>query len=187
MRPRSLRGHPLKLYLCSMPRHRSKVFVYLGALLSASCILSIARSQTATPAPDDKPYTLNVAVDEVSLTFHAADFHGIPIDDLRLTDLRLLDNNKKPRQILSFEVHQNLPVHFGILMDTSRSMLGHFRRNQSIAGEYVTQLLRKQTDRAFVMRFDSESKVVQDWASDSETLTASLRNIDNYFTSRIGG
>ncbi len=170
-----------------MPRHRSKGLIYSGALLSTVCILSVANSQSTAPASDAKPYTLNVAVDEVSLTFHAANFHGIPIDDLQLTDLRLLDNNKKPRQILSFEVHQNLPVHFGILVDTSRSMLGHLRRNQSIAGEYVTQLLRKQTDRAFVMRFDSESKVVQDWTSDSEALAASLRNIDNYFTSRIGG
>src|ERR1700733_8115171 len=112
MRQRSLRSHPLKLYLFSMPRHRSKGLVYFGALLFASCILSVVRSQTPTPASEPKPYTLNVAVDEVSLTFHAADFHGIPIDDLQLTDLHLLDNNKKPRQILSFEVHKNLPVHF---------------------------------------------------------------------------
>src|SRR5277367_4743952 len=187
MRPRSLRGHPLKLYLCSMPRHRSKVFVYLGALLAASCILSVARSQTPTSASDAKPYTLNVAVDEVSLTFHAADFHGIPIDDLKLSDLRLLDNNKKPRQILSFEVLQNLPVHFGILVDTSRSMLGHLLRNQAIANEYITHLLRKQTDRAFVMGFDFNSKLVQDWTADSDALAASLRNISTGYSSRLGG
>ena len=170
-----------------MPRHRSKVFVYLGALLAASCILSVARSQTPTSASDAKPYTLNVAVDEVSLTFHAADFHGIPIDDLKLSDLRLLDNNKRPRQILSFEVHQNLPVHFGILIDTSRSMLGHLLRNQAIANEYITHLLRKQTDRAFVMGFDFDSKVVQDWTTDSEALTGSLRNIGTSHSSRLGG
>jgi Ca-activated chloride channel homolog len=170
-----------------MPRHRSKGLVYLAALLSASCILSVARSQTALPAPDAKPYTLNVAVDEVSLTFHAADFHGIPIDDLQLTDLRLLDNNKKPNKILSFEAHQNLPVHFGILIDTSRSMLEHLLRNQAIANEYITHLLRKQTDRAFVMGFDFNSKVVQDWTTDSDALATSLRNISTGYSSRLGG
>jgi VWFA-related protein len=157
-------------------------------MLSAMSALSAAFPQAAqapTAAPD--PYILKVAVDEVSLTFHAADFHGIPIDDLKLTDLRVLDNGKRPRKIVSFEMHQNLPVHFGILMDTSRSMLGYLRRNQSIADEYLTQLLRKQTDRAFVMRFDSETKIFEDWTNDSDTLVASLRNIATDHASRLGG
>jgi Ca-activated chloride channel homolog len=176
-----------------MPRHRCKgpvslTLAHFGVLLFAACALSIASAQTTnTPATESNLYTLNVAVDEVSLTFHVADFHGLPMDDLKLADLYLLDNGKKPSQILSFEVHQNLPVHFGVLMDTSRSMLGNLRQNQAIAGEYVTLLLRKETDHAFVMRFDSESKVVQDWTVDSVALTTSLRNIDNFRSSRLGG
>jgi Ca-activated chloride channel family protein len=122
-----------------MPRHRRKGPLHLGVMLSTISILSVAVPQTAkSPATATDPYTLNVAVDEVGLTFHAADFHGIPMDDLKLTDLRILDNGKHPRQIVSFEVHQNLPVRFGVLMDTSRSMLGYLRRNQAIANEYVT-------------------------------------------------
>jgi VWFA-related protein len=66
-------------------------------------------------------------------------------------------------------------------------MLGHLLRNQAIANEYITHLLRKQTDRAFVMGFDFESKVVQDWTTDSDALTASLRNIDTGRNSRLGG
>jgi Ca-activated chloride channel family protein len=157
-------------------------------ILTAMSTLAVARPQTANPpaVPAD-PYILNVAVDEVSLTFHAADFHGIPMDDLKLDDLRILDNGKRPRQIVSFEAHQNLPVRFGILMDTSRSMLEYLHRNQAIANEYLTQLLHKQTDRAFLMRFDSESKVLQDWAGDSDTLSATLRNVAADHASRLGG
>jgi Ca-activated chloride channel homolog len=167
-----------------MPRHWSKGSI--TSWLITLCVIAIAQSQTAS-APADKPFTLSVAVDEVSLTFHAADFHGVPIDDLKLTDLRLLDNGKKPRQILSFEAHQGLPVHFGILIDTSRSMLGHLARNQAIANEYLTHLLHKQTDRAFVMGFDFDSKVVQDWTADNDALGDSLRNISNGHNSRLGG
>jgi VWFA-related protein len=157
-------------------------------ILTAMSALSVAVPQTAKPptVPTD-PYTLNVAVDEVSLTFHAADFHGIPMDNLKLDDLRILDNGKRPRQIVSFEAHQNLPVRFGILMDTSRSMLEFLRRNQAIANEYLTQLLHKQTDRAFLMRFDSESKVLQGWTGDSEALTATLRNVAADHANRLGG
>ncbi len=66
-------------------------------------------------------------------------------------------------------------------------MLGHLLRNQAIANEYITHLLRKQTDRAFVMGFDFDSKVVQDWTTDSDALAASLRNLDTGRSSRLGG
>jgi Ca-activated chloride channel homolog len=171
-----------------MPRHRRKGPVPLGVMLSAISVFSVALPQTAkAPATATSTYTLNVTVDEVGLTFHAADFHGIPMDDLKLNDLRILDNGKRPRQIVSFEVHQNLPIHFGVLMDTSRSTLEYLRRNQAIATEYITQLLHKQTDRAFVMRFDSQTKVIQDWTGDSDALTASIRNVATDRASRLGG
>jgi VWFA-related protein len=171
-----------------MPRHRRNNSVLLGLTLFLITVLSVALPQAPkAPATDAGVYTLNVAVDEVSLTFHAADFHNVPIDDLELEDLRVLDNGKPPRQIVSFEMHKNLPVHFGVLMDTSRSVLGDLRRNQAIANEYVTQLLRKQTDRAFIMRFDSESKVIQDWTSEIDTLTTSLNKVANGHASRLGG
>jgi VWFA-related protein len=109
------------------------------------------------------------------------------MDDLKFDDLRILDNGKRPRQIVSFEAYENLPVRFGILMDTSRSMLACLRRNQAIANEYLTQLLHKQTDRAFIMRFDSESKVLHDWTGDSDPLTATLRNVAADHASRLGG
>jgi Ca-activated chloride channel homolog len=171
-----------------MPRHRRKYSTRLSVMLSMISILPVAIPQTAkAPATAADPYTLNVAVDAVSLTFHAADFHGTPMDDLKLDDLRILDSGKKPRRIVSFEVHHNLPVRFGILMDTSRSMLEYLHRNQAIANEYVTQLLHKQTDRAFLMRFDSETRVLLDWTGDGDVLTASLHNVASDHASRLGG
>jgi VWFA-related protein len=171
-----------------MPRHRRKSFLRPLVIFSVTCVLSVAFPQTAkTPSPAGDPYTLNIAVDEVSLTFHAADFHGVPIDDLKLDDMRILDNGKKPLKIVSFDIHQNLPVRFGVLVDTSRSMLGYLRRNQAIANQYITQLLRKQNDRAFVMRFDSESKVLQNWTGNGDALTASLHDVAIDYASRLGG
>ena len=148
--------------------------------------LALAQPEHAQTSAAD-PYTLNVAVDEVSLTFHAADFHGLPMDNLKLEDLRVLDNGKRPRKLVSLEAHKNLPVRFGILMDTSRSMLGYLRRNQAIANEYLTQLLHKDSDSAFLMRFDSDSKVLQDWTGDTDALTTVLHNVASDHASRLGG
>jgi Ca-activated chloride channel family protein len=166
-----------------MPRHRRKCYFRLGMMLCATSVLPVAVPQ----ATKDSPYTLNVAVDEVSLTFHAADFHGVSIDDLQLTDLRLLDNGKRPRRIVSFEIHKNLPVRLGIIVDTSRSMLGYVGYNTSIVESFLTHQFNARSDRAFLMRFDFQSEVRQDWTNDSASLIGALQRITSGHQSRLGG
>jgi VWFA-related protein len=147
---------------------------------------SNAPQSVGKPQDEPGPYTLTVPVDEVSLTFHASDFHGMPIEDLTERDLRLLDDGKRQDRILSFQAFRNLPIRAGILFDTSRSMEGLWR-NQDIATMYATRLLRKETDQAFVMRFDSATKVKQSWTNDAALLTESLRTIALDRESRLGG
>jgi Ca-activated chloride channel homolog len=120
------------------------------------------------------PYRLNVSVDEVILTFHAADAHGLPINDLQLSDLTLLDNNIPPAKILDFQLEQNFPIRAGILIDTSRSMSAHLDRDQSIATQYAQQLLRQQTDQAFVLNFDRTTHPIQPWTSSPTSLTTAI-------------
>jgi len=124
----------------------------------------------------DTPYRLNVSVDEVILTFHAADAHGLPVNDLTLSDLTLLDNGIPPAKILDFQLQQNFPIRAGILIDTSGSMSSHRYRDQSIATDYAQQLLRQQTDQAFVLNFDRTSHLIQPWTSNPATLTTAIHN-----------
>jgi VWFA-related protein len=121
-------------------------------------------------------YGLRVAVDEVSLTFHAADAHGLPVNDLKLDELGLLDNGKPPRKILAFQSMQDFPIRAGILMDTSDSIAESLPGERAIAIQYARQLLRQQTDQAFVMKFDALSKVAQPWTSSTNALIAGIRN-----------
>jgi hypothetical protein len=100
------------------------------------------------------PYSLSVFVDEVSLTFHAADAHGLSINDLKLDELSLLDNGKPPHRILAFQSLQDLPIRAGILVDTSQSMAQNLSSDRATSVKYAQQLFRQQTDQAFVMDFD---------------------------------
>jgi Ca-activated chloride channel family protein len=171
-----------------MPRHRRKCSIPLGVLLSVTSVLFVAIPQTINaPANSTDLYTVKVPVDEVSLTFHAADFHGVPMDNLKLNDLRVLDNGKKPRKIASFEVHQNLPVRFGVLMDTSRSMLGYVGYNASIVESFLAHQFNAHNDQAFLMRFDFQSEVRQDWTNDPASIIAALQKITAGYQSRLGG
>jgi Ca-activated chloride channel homolog len=159
---------------------------------TAPAVVATGSSSNGTNGPSAAPYTMKVGVNEVSLPFHAADFHGVAIVDLTVGDLRLFDNGKAPKQIVSFEVFRDLPIRAGVLIDTSRSVLENLRRNQQISMEYVRQFLRRQNaeragDEAFVMRFDSDTKVLEDWTGDGEVLVASIRNVAADHESRLGG
>ena len=132
-------------------------------------------------------YNLSVAVDEVNLTFHAADAHGLPINDLKLDELSILDNGKPPRRILAFQSLQDFPIRAGILLDTSESMERYLARNRAISIEYAQQLLRRQTDQAFVMDFNFLPEIAQPWTSNATTLTAGIRKFSRQGESRIGG
>jgi hypothetical protein len=85
---------------------------------------------------------LNVSVDEVGLTFHAADVRGLPVTNLQLNDLTIYDNYKSLRKILVFRALQDIPIRIGILLDTSESMQGAISHARTISTEYVRQLLR---------------------------------------------
>jgi len=178
-----------------MRKSRTSLFILLAlAILLSAGILPVAlAAQEAQMATDGVGlYTLTVGVNEVSVPFHAADLHGVAIGDLTLGDLRLLDNGRAPNEIVSFELYRDLPIRAGILIDTSRSVLENVRRNQQISIEYVHQFLRRPTgqrlgDEVFVMGFDSEAKVLQDWTGDGELLTASLRNVAADSGSHLGG
>jgi VWFA-related protein len=137
-----------------------------------------APAQTDTLAPQfPTPYRLNVSVDEVILTFHAADARGLPVNNLTLSDLTLLDNGNPPAKILDFQLQQNFPIRAGILIDTSSSMSSHLYHAQAIATQYAQQLLRQQTDRAFVMDFDRASHLIQPWTSSPTALTTGIHTL----------
>jgi VWFA-related protein len=147
--------------------------VFFTLFVSARC----ADSQT-NHAADQKvtPYRLSVSVDEVSLTFHAADARGISIDDLKLQELSLLDNGRPPLKILDFQPPQHFPTRVGVLLDMSQSMEESGPDNRAIAIQYVQRFLRPQTDRAFVTKFDTLSRIAQPWTNDATALATGIRN-----------
>jgi VWFA-related protein len=129
-----------------------------------------------TLAQSPEPYRLHVAVDEVILTFHASDAHGLPVNDLKLSDLSLLDNGNPPASLLDFQLQQNFPLRAGILIDTSTSMSSHRFHDQSIATTYAEHILRQQTDQAFLTTFDRTAHLIQPWTANPNALTAAIHN-----------
>ncbi|HMF64430.1 MAG TPA: VWA domain-containing protein [Edaphobacter sp.] len=135
-------------------------------------VLCFAALLAAPRNTGSQTYNLKVAVDEVEITFHATDAHGLPVNDLRLDELRLLDNGHPPRRTVLFESLRDLPIRAGILIDTSSSMQQNRPADQAIAIAYAQRILDQKTDQAFVMSFGQRSQMRQTWSSNPTALTA---------------
>jgi VWFA-related protein len=129
---------------------------------------------TAPPSQSTGPYNLSVSVDEVILNFHAADARGLPVNDLKLDEVRLLDKGKPAPKILSFQLLRDYPIRGAILVDTSWSMHEQHATIRAIAGKYAESLLRQQTDQAIVVEFGDRSEILQPWSSDPAALSAAI-------------
>ena len=133
---------------------------------------------TAHTAPDDSgSFTLKTSVNEVNLIFTVTDKHGKFINDLQPKDFALLDNQKPPTQVYSFSQQTNLPLRVGLLIDASTSIRLQFKFEQQAATEFLLQVLRPQTDRAFIMGFNAKAYITQDYTNNPDALETGINKL----------
>ncbi len=128
----------------------------------------------AAPKPADQQTTIRTSVNEVDLVFTVADRHGRFIKDLKQSDFALLDDQKAPAQVYRFTQETNLPLRVGILIDTSTSIRQRFAFEQQAATEFLLQILRPKSDKAFVEGFDITPDFKQDWTNNLDLLTTGI-------------
>ena len=96
--------------------------------------------------------------------------------ELRLcvSQFKILDNNLPPRQIVNFEAETNMPLRLGLLIDSSSSIRDRFLFEQQAATQFLRQIIRPNTDQAFVIGFDEGSNLTQDFTSDMNKLSEGI-------------
>jgi VWFA-related protein len=131
-----------------------------------------ADSQTDVNAP-----TLKLGVNEVSLIFTVTDRHGHYNPNLQQSDFALLDDQKAPARVNSFHQQINLPLRVGIVVDASTSIRSRFQFEQQSATEFLLEILKARSDRAFVMGFDVTPTVTQDWTNNIDGLETGVNRL----------
>ena len=121
--------------------------------------------------------TLTIPVNEVNLIFTVTDKHGHYIPNLRQSDFALLDDRKAPAKVTSFHQQINLPLRVGIVIDTSTSIRSRFEFEQQSAVEFLLQVLKSKSDRAFIMGFDVMPTVTQDWTNNIDALQTGVNRM----------
>jgi Ca-activated chloride channel family protein len=138
-----------------------------------------ASQQPAQPAPseDEGTYTLKTNVNEVNLTFTVTDRHGRFINNLQQQDFALLDDRRAPAQVYNFTQQTNQPLRVGLVVDASTSIRARFKFEQAAATEFLLDILRPRTDRAFIMGFDVTAYVTQGFTNNPDLLETGLNRL----------
>jgi VWFA-related protein len=127
-----------------------------------------------TPDPNGPETVIKVNANEVNVVFTVTDKHGRFVKDLKKEDIKVLDDNK-PQQIRSFRSETDLPLRVGLLIDASNSIRDRFKFEQEAAIEFLNQIVRPRSDKAFVIGFDSVAEVTQDYTDSTESLARGVR------------
>ncbi len=139
-------------------------------------------AQQPAPAAAEQPQdsnapVLRLGVNEVNLIFTVTDRHGHYIPNLRQSDFALLDDQKAPEKVNSFHQQINLPLRVGIVIDASTSIRSRFQFEQQSATEFLLQIVKARSDRAFIMGFDVAPNVTQDWTNNLDGLETGINRL----------
>jgi Ca-activated chloride channel family protein len=149
-----------------------------------------APANAATPAPagqapaaggqqgsEEAAPVVHLGVNEVNLIFTVTDKKGHYIPNLQQSDFALLDDQKAPARVNSFHQQINLPLRVGIVIDASTSIRSRFKFEQESATEFLLDILKARSDRAFVMGFDVTPTVTADWTNNIDALETGVNRL----------
>jgi Ca-activated chloride channel homolog len=139
-----------------------------------------ATASSTDPNPsDDQPAlnsdtTFKTLVNEVSVVFTVTDKHNRYVKDLSQEDFKVVDDNRPVGQF-RFRREKDLPLQVGLLIDASNSIRDRFKFEQESAIEFLSEIIRPRYDKAFVLGFDVEPEVTQDFTDNTEKLAIGVR------------
>ena len=130
----------------------------------------------ATPAEDIAEPTLRINTNLVDLYFTIKDKAGQLVPHLTKDDCAVAEN-KDPQTWKTFTAETDLPLTIGILLDTSGSQQRVLPLEQDAGSRFLEQVLRKK-DEAFVLSFDVNVDLLQDFTNSTRMLTRALQKAE---------
>lgn len=123
-------------------------------------------------APPASGATLKVATEVVNVLAIVKDKKGRLLSNLNREDFELTEDNVR-QQIRYFSRETDTPLTLGIMIDTSGSQERVLPIEQQEAKEFIRQVMRPK-DLAFVLHFDLEVELLQDFTSDLGRLARAI-------------
>jgi VWFA-related protein len=148
---------------------RSPKLVSCWLLLIAAAVSCLAQNSSDQ---DQSMETLKVNVNVVQLFFNVKDKRGALIPALTKNDFEVLEDGK-PQTIKYFTAESNLPLTLGMLIDSSGSQQRVLEMEKEVGSAFLKDILRPK-DLAFVIGFDGNVDLLQDFTNSAPELSAAL-------------
>ncbi|MDE3169695.1 MAG: VWA domain-containing protein [Acidobacteriota bacterium] len=132
------------------------------------------RSQSPPVAPANEP-PIRVTTGVVHLVVTVVDKHHHLVTDLNRDDFKILENGV-PQDIRFFGRETDLPLRIAVLLDTSNSIRPRLGFEKEAAVNFLNDVIRRAKDMAFLMTFDNEPDVIQDYTDQLYLLTAAIQD-----------
>jgi VWFA-related protein len=147
----------------------------------ATCATLARAQQTAPPPPapatqdQQRPIPpIQVTTGLVHLVATVTDRRHNFITNLDKSNFKVLEDGV-PQEIRYFGRETDLPLRIGLLLDTSNSIRPRLEFEQDAAIDFLSSVIRRNKDMAFLMTFDNEPEVIQDFTGDVALLTSAIR------------
>jgi Ca-activated chloride channel homolog len=125
-------------------------------------------------APTAEP-PIRVTTGLVHLVVTVMDKHHRLVTDLDRSDFKISENGV-PQEIRFFGRETDLPLRIAVLLDTSNSIRERLEFEKGAAVNFLTDVIRRGKDMAFVMTFDNEPQIIQDYTDQLYLLTAAIQD-----------
>jgi VWFA-related protein len=112
----------------------------------------------------------------VSVLATVRDKHGKIMSNLTKVDF-VLQEEGRPQTINYFAKESDLPLRLGLLVDTSLSQRRVLEEERSASYSFLDHLLRADKDLAFVIHFDREVELLEDFTPSRPKLQAALQSL----------
>jgi VWFA-related protein len=139
--------------------------------------------QAQQPSSDEDLQVFKAQVNVVNLFFNVKDKHGMLIPNLTKDDFQVFEDGK-PQTIKYFSAESNQPLTLGIMIDTSASQTRVLDIEQQSCAEFLHSVLRDK-DMAFVINFDVDVDLDQDFTNNIRDLTRALNKMQ--INAGVGG
>jgi VWFA-related protein len=145
------------------------------AVSSAPTADTPSAAQSDSDSSDSTPF--HITVNEVPVVFTVTDKHNHYVRDLDKKDFKVIDDGRPVEEIRSFRRETDLPLRVGLLIDSSASVRGRFKFEQEAAIEFMNQTIRPRYDRAFVLGFDTNLEITQEFTDKAQLLSNGIRSL----------
>lgn len=166
------------------PGQRRLAFAFVTPVLASLLLASVSaragensKVSSHSPASSNTQNTqIQVNVNLVPVLFTVTNKKRQLIPNLTKSDFQVFEDNK-PQKISFFGQESNLPLRIGVLIDTSNSIRMRLGFEKQAAIDFLNDIVRPGEDQAFVVGFDVEPELLQDYTDNVGKLSDAIREL----------